>query len=129
MLFHLIGALSEFGKLGLTAIANSPARWTSSTPTRSRCSTARRQLGREKPLLKGLPAEPFVVGQLETYKLSHDHVRIDGVAYSAPFGLIGKPVDVHCTASLIGIFHQGERVASHPRSRQGARPAASGRSA
>ena len=24
MLFHLIGALSEFGKLGLTVIANSP---------------------------------------------------------------------------------------------------------
>ena len=26
VLFHLIGALSEFGKLGLTAIANSPAQ-------------------------------------------------------------------------------------------------------
>ena len=26
VLFHLIGALSEFGKLGLTAIANSPPR-------------------------------------------------------------------------------------------------------
>ena len=25
VLFHLIGALSEFGKLGLTVIANSPA--------------------------------------------------------------------------------------------------------
>ena len=25
VLFHLIGAVSEFGKLGLTAIANSPA--------------------------------------------------------------------------------------------------------
>ena len=25
VLFHLIGALSEFGKLGVTAIANSPA--------------------------------------------------------------------------------------------------------
>jgi transposase len=73
----------------------------------------------EKPLLKELPFEPFVVGRWERYKLGPDyHVRIDGVAYSAPFGLIGKPVDVHCTASLIGIFHQGERVASHPRSRQ-----------
>ena len=60
-----------------------------------------------------------MVGRWERYKLGPDyHVRIDGVAYSAPFGLIGKPVDVHCTASLIGIFHQGERVASHPRSRQ-----------
>jgi hypothetical protein len=73
----------------------------------------------EKPLLRRLPAEPFVVGRWERYKLGPDyHVRIDGVAYSAPFGLIGKPVDVYCTASLIGIFHQGERIASHPRSRQ-----------
>ncbi|MFZ1107577.1 MAG: hypothetical protein WAN43_04420 [Rhodomicrobium sp.] len=82
-------------------------------------SRAKLFLESEKPLLKGLPAEPFVVGRWERYKLGPDyHVRIDGVAYSAPFGLIGKPVDVHCTASLIGIFHQGERVASHPRSRQ-----------
>jgi hypothetical protein len=60
-----------------------------------------------------------VVGRWERYKLSPDyHVSIEGVAYSAPFGLIGKLVDVHCTASLIGIFHRGERVASHPRGRQ-----------
>ena len=45
------------------------------------------------------------------------------MAYSAPFGLIGKPVDVHCTASLIGIFHQGERVASHPARRRPGRAA------
>lgn len=73
----------------------------------------------EKPLLKPLPPEPFVVGRWERYKLGPDyHVSIEGVAYSAPFGLIGKLVDVHCTASLIGIFHQGERVASHPRGNQ-----------
>jgi transposase len=73
----------------------------------------------EKPLLNRLPAEPFVVGRWERYKLGPDyHVRIDGVAYSAPFGLIGKQVDVHCTASLIGIFHQGERVAAHARRRE-----------
>ena len=54
----------------------------------------------EKPMLKGLPAEPFVIGRWERYKLGPDyHVRIDGVAYSAPFGLIGKPVDVHCTGA------------------------------
>jgi hypothetical protein len=36
-----------------------------------------------------------VVGRWERYKLSPDyHVSIEGVAYSAPFGLIGKLVDV-----------------------------------
>ena len=69
----------------------------------------------EKPKLKTLPSEPFEIGRWQRFKLGSDyHVRIDGVAYSAPFGLIGKPVDVYCTVSLIGIFHQGERVASHP---------------
>jgi hypothetical protein len=69
----------------------------------------------EKPKLKTLPNEPFEIGRWQRFKLGNDyHVRIDGVAYSVPFGLIGKQVDVHCTASLIGIFHQGERVASHP---------------
>jgi transposase len=72
----------------------------------------------EKPKLKTLPSEPFEIGRWQRFKLGSDyHVRIDGMAYSVPFGLIGKLVDVHCTASLIGIFHQGERVASHPRSR------------
>ena len=71
----------------------------------------------EKPKLKTLPSEPFEIGRWQRFKLGNDyHVRIDGVAYSVPFGLIGKQVDVHCTASLIGIFCQGERVASHPRS-------------
>ena len=72
----------------------------------------------EQPKLRALPCEPFIVGRWQRFKLGSDyHIRIDGVAYSAPFGLIGKPVDVHCTASLVGIFHQGERVASHARNR------------
>ena len=72
----------------------------------------------EKPKLRALPCEPFAIGRWQRFKLASDyHVSIDGVAYSAPFGLIGKLVDVHSTASLIGIFHQGERVASHPRCR------------
>ena len=41
MLFHLIGALSEFGKLGLTAIANSREEVDDSTGARLWCWTAR----------------------------------------------------------------------------------------
>jgi hypothetical protein len=72
----------------------------------------------EKPTLKELPQDPFVIGDWKRFKLGPDyHVCVDGVAYSVPFRLIGKLVDVHCTASLISIFHQGERVASHARLR------------
>jgi hypothetical protein len=74
----------------------------------------------EKPKLKKLPREPFVIGRWRRFKLGSDyHVCIEGVAYSVPFGLIGKRIDVHCTASLVSIFHQGERAASHARSRPG----------
>ena len=49
----------------------------------------------EKPKLKALPREAFAIGRWQRFKLGSDyHICIDGVAYSAPFGLIGKPVDV-----------------------------------
>ena len=38
------------------------------------------------------------------------HVVIEGVAYSVPFRLIGKTVDVHRTASLVSIVHNATRV-------------------
>ena len=70
----------------------------------------------EKPRLKPLPAEPFVIGRWYRYKLASDyHVSIEGVAYSVPYPLIGKPVDVFCTVSLVSIFHKGQRVAAHAR--------------
>ena len=72
----------------------------------------------EKPKLKPLPRAPFVVGRWQRFKLGSDyHVSIEGVAYSVPSGLIGKRIDVHYTVSLVSIFHQGERVASHARLR------------
>jgi hypothetical protein len=53
----------------------------------------------EKPKLKKLPSEPFEIGRWHRFKLGSDyHVCINGVAYSAPSG-------------LIGIFHQGGRPA------------------
>lgn len=61
-------------------------------------------------------AEPFEIGRWFRHKVPPDyHVVIEGVAYSVPYRLIGKTVDVHRTASLISIFHKAERVASHAR--------------
>jgi len=87
----------------------------------------RRQLfeEQEKPLLKPLPAEPFVIGRWFRYKLAPDyHVSVEGVAYSVPYRLIGKHVDVFCTVSLVSIFHKGQRVAAHARQDAGSGRAA-----
>jgi hypothetical protein len=60
--------------------------------TLTRCRLFEEQ---EKPLLKPLPAEPFVIGPAT----SDYHVSIEGVAYSVPYRLIGRHVDVFCTWS------------------------------
>ena len=45
-----------------------------------------------------LPTEPFVIGRWSRYKLAPDyHVSIEGVAYSVPYRLIGRHVDVFRT--------------------------------
>ena len=41
------------------------------------------------------------------------HVCVDGNFYSVPFGFIGKKVDVRETDSIVEIFDDGNRIASH----------------
>jgi hypothetical protein len=89
------------------------ARPLTTNRTLTRCTLFEEQ---EKPLLKPLPAEPFVIGRWSRYKLAPDyHVSVEGVAYSVPYRLIGRHVDVFCTVSLVSIFHKGQRVAAHAR--------------
>ena len=67
--------------------------------------------------LKPLPAAPFVVGQWLVARVNIDyHVAVDGHFYSVPYRLVHRRLDVFLTATAVAIFHQGERVASHPRS-------------
>ncbi len=73
----------------------------------------------DKPALKPLPAERYDLSQWSEAKVHIDyHVAADGNFYSAPYGLVGKPVDVRLTPTTVEIFHKGERVASHIRSRK-----------
>ncbi len=91
-------------------------------PLTSAKTLTRRRLfeDQEKPRLKPLPAEPFVIGRGSRYKLAPDyHLSIEGVAYSVPYRLIGQSVDVFCTVSLVSIFHKGQRVAAHARQEAG----------
>ena len=71
----------------------------------------------ERPVLKPLPPEPFVVGAWSKAKVNLDyHVAVDGHFYSVPHALVHKRVEVFATPATVAIFHRGERVASHPRS-------------
>src|SRR2546423_509188 len=71
----------------------------------------------ERDKLNPLPAAPFVVGQWLVARVNIDyHVAVDGHFYSVPYRLVHRRLDVFLTATAVAIFHQGERVASHPRS-------------
>jgi transposase len=108
--FFSLDDLNRAIRQGVAALNDRPLS-ADSTLTRARLFEAH-----EKPLLQALPSEPFEIGRWYRYKVPSDyHVVIEGVAYSVPYRLIGKSVDVHRTASLVSIFHKGERVASHAR--------------
>jgi len=71
----------------------------------------------ERDKLKPLPAAPFVVGQWLVARVNIDyHVAVDSHFYSVPYRLMHRRLDVFLTATAVAIFHQGERIASHPRS-------------
>ncbi|OQB73840.1 MAG: Integrase core domain protein [Deltaproteobacteria bacterium ADurb.Bin135] len=70
----------------------------------------------EKPLLKPLPEERFVIASWKKAKVHIDyHVSVEKAYYSVPYTLIGESVDIMYTGSVIEIYHKGKRVASHMR--------------
>ena len=71
----------------------------------------------DQPALKPLPAEPFQIGEWSRRKVDLDyHVPAADHAYSVPYQLVGRQVDIRLTTSTVEIFHNGLRVASHARS-------------
>ena len=72
----------------------------------------------DRVALKPLPVERYEFGEWKTARVNIDyHVEIERHYYSVPYQLVGKRVEVRLTARTIETFHQGRRVASHPRSR------------
>jgi transposase len=72
-------------------------------------SLEQRELGR-------LPPEPFVyVRWLQACVDADRMVRVDDTAYAVPGGFEAKQVEVRLTATVVEVFHQGARVASHAR--------------
>jgi transposase len=71
----------------------------------------------ERPALKTLPPEPFVIGQWLIARVNVDyHIAVDDHYYSVPYRLVHERVDVFLTATAVTVFARHERVASHSRS-------------
>jgi transposase len=73
----------------------------------------------DAPALRPLPPEPFPFGEWRRRTVPPDyHVEIEGHAYSVPYTLVGKKVDVRFGAETVECFYRGRRIASHRRSRE-----------
>jgi transposase len=70
----------------------------------------------EKPVLRPLPVEAYVLATWKKAKVNIDyHIEIDGHYYSAPFQYARQAVDVRLTSNTLEIYHQSKRIASHRR--------------
>ncbi len=72
----------------------------------------------DRPALRPLPAERFDLSQWSRAKVNIDyHIAFDSNFYSTPYSLVQESVEVRSTPTTVEIFHKGQRVASHLRSR------------
>jgi transposase len=80
----------------------------------------RRSLWREldRPTLQPLPSRRFEIPTWKTHVgINIDyHLEFDRHYYSVPYQLVGQRVDVRATPTVVEIFRQSRRIASHPRS-------------
>ena len=73
----------------------------------------------DRPALGPLPRERYEFHEWSKARVNIDyHVEFDRHYYSVPYTLNGQEVEIRSTLTTVEIFHRGERVASHPRSRQ-----------
>ena len=79
---------------------------------------SRRQLFEaiDKPALKPLPQRPYEYAErkMATVAINY-HVGLNRHYYSVPYTLVGGRVEIRATATVVEIFHRGQRVASHLR--------------
>jgi transposase len=72
----------------------------------------------EKPALAPLPSERFDLSQWARATVNIDyHIAFDGNFYSVPYTLVHQVVEVRSTPTTVEIFHRGNRITSHLRSR------------
>jgi transposase len=72
----------------------------------------------DSPALSPLPAEPYVHRTRKSARVHIDyHVELAGHLYSVPHHLVRERVDLVFTDAVVEVFFDGQRVASHARSR------------
>ena len=73
-------------------------------------------IAEERPFLIPLPDKPF---ELSTWKIAtvqiNYHIVVDKMYYSVPYEYIKHKVDLRLTASMVEVFYQNTRIASHRR--------------
>lgn len=70
----------------------------------------------DRPALQPLPAVPYEFARWKQAKVHVDyHVDVEGHYYSVPHTLVGRKIDLRYTVTTVEAFHQGQRVACHPR--------------
>ena len=73
----------------------------------------------DRPALKPLPEQRFELRGWAEARVNIDyHVEFERHYYSVPYRLKGEWVEIRSTTNTIEIYHRGERVASHARSRE-----------
>lgn len=73
----------------------------------------------DQPALRPLPVQPYELALWKKARVHLDyHVQVDYHFYSVPYGLVRAEVEVRLTGTVLEVYHHGQRVASHPRSRQ-----------
>ena len=76
----------------------------------------------EQPCLLRAPTSPYDLPVYATAKVHRDHhIEVAKAIYSIPGNLIGQRVDVRADRELVRVFHRGQLVKVHPRTRPGGR--------
>ena len=69
-------------------------------------------------MLAPLPATDFEPGRWLVRTVSPDYrVSVDSATYTVPYTFSGQSVDVRVGRATVEVFCDGERIASHPRSK------------
>ena len=85
---------------------------------------SRRQLFEEvdQPELRQLPEKAYQFAIWKSAKVSIDyHIAFEKHFYSVPHTLIRQQVEVRASERIVEVFHKGQQVAIHPRSRAAGR--------
>lgn len=70
----------------------------------------------EQPLLTKLPTTRFELAEWKTATVQFNyHISLDGMLYSVPYEFIKRKVDVRITETVVEIFYNHNRIASHRR--------------